>query len=278
MFVAQSAALLPAAHIAFARDPLRRENLGVQLYTVRNIIEKDPAKVLHAIQEIGYSEVEATYENLHQIWPALKETSLHAVSVHVGGPESAAKFEPTLADVKKLGFEYVVVPWAETAKGGEEGVKKIAATLNKMGEQARAQGLTLCYHNHAHDFTPMGGSNALEILLGQTDPANVQLEMDIFWVTIAGLDPVKLLQKHSGRVPLVHLKDKWKSFTKTQFSEDVPVNTFSAVGDGSIDIPAVLSAAAACGVRHYFVEQDHTPGDPIAALRESYDNLKTQFK
>jgi len=278
MFVAQSAAFLPAARITFAREPLQSQNLGVQLYTVRSIIDKDPAKVLGAIQEIGYTEVECTYDNLKPIWSALKQTSLHPVSVHVGGLESADKLNTALSDIKQRGFQYVVVPYLDTVKGGVEGLKRIADSLNNMGEKASAQGLTLCYHNHAHDFSPLGETPALEMLLSQTNSSYVQLEMDVFWVTEAGLDPVKLLQKYNGRVPLVHLKDRSKNLTKTQYSENVPHNAFASVGSGSIDFPAVLSAAAAAGVRHYFVEQDFTPGDPIAALRQSYTYLKTQFK
>ena len=278
MFVAQSAALLPASRLAFAKEPLTSKDLGVQLYTVRNIINQDPATVLHEIQDIGYTEVECTSGNLNQIWPALKQTGLRAVSVHLGGLESGDTLNSTLADLKKRGFEYAVVPYLDIVKGGADGLKRIAGSLNEMGEKAVAQGMTFCYHNHAHDFSPLGGPNALELLLKQTNPQYVQLELDVFWVTVAGLDPVKILQQYGGRVPLVHLKDKSKSFAKTQFSENVPHAAFASVGSGSVDFPAILSIAAASGVRHYFVEQDETPGDPIAALRSSYDYLKTQFK
>ncbi len=278
MFVAQSAALLPAARAVFAREPLSSNDLGVQLYTVRTIIEKDPAKVLGEIQEIGYAEVECTLENLTKIWSALKQTNLRPVSVHLGGLESGGKLDATIADLKQRGFKYAVVPYLDTVKGGADGLKRIAESLNNMGEKAVAAGLTFCYHNHAHDFTPMGGSNALELMLSETNPAYVQLEMDVFWVSVAGQDPVKLLQKYSGRVPLLHLKDKSKTFTKTQYNESVPHDAFASVGSGSLDFPAILDAAGAAGVRNYFVEQDQTPGDPIAALRQSYDYLKTQFK
>lgn len=278
MFVAQSAALLPASRMALAREPLTSRDLGVQLYTVRNIINQDPAKVLQEIQDIGYTEVECTFGNLNQIWPALKQTNLRGVSVHLDGLESGDKLNSTLADLKQRGFEYVVVPYLDTVKGGTDGLKRIADSLNAMGEKAVAQGMTFCYHNHAHDFSPLGGSNALELLLKETNPQYVQLELDVFWVSVAGLDPVKILQQYGGRVPLLHLKDKSKSFTKTQFSENVPHDAFASVGSGSVDFPAILSVAAASGVRNYFVEQDQTPGDPIAALRRSYDYLKTQFK
>lgn len=278
MFVAQSAALIPAARMAFAREPLTARNLGVQLYTVRNIINQDPLKVLREIQDIGYAEVECTLGNLDQIWPALKKTSLRAVSVHLEGLETGDKLNSTLADLKQRGFEYVVVPYLDTVKGGRSGLKRIADSLNAMGEKAVGQGMTLCYHNHAHDFTPMNGTPTLDVLLKETNPQYVQLELDVFWASVAGHDPVQVLKQYAGRVPLVHLKDKSKSFTKTQFNENVPHNAFESVGSGSLDFPAILSIAAASGVRNYFVEQDQTAGSPIAALRKSYDYLKTQFK
>jgi sugar phosphate isomerase/epimerase len=278
MFVAQSAALIPAARMTFAREPLTSRDLGVQLYTVRNIINQDPAKVLKEIENIGYKEVECTFGNLNEIWPALKQTSLRPVSVHLEGLESGDKLNSTLSDLKQRGFEYVVVPYLDTVKGGMDGLKRIAQSLNEMGEKAVAQGMTFCYHNHAHDFTPMNGAPALDLLLKETNPQYVQLELDVFWVSVAGLDPVQILKQYAGRVPLLHLKDKSKAFTQTQFNEKVPHDAFESVGSGSLNFPAILSIAAASGARNYFVEQDQTTGSPIAALRKSFEYLQTQFK
>jgi sugar phosphate isomerase/epimerase len=115
------------------------------------------------------------------------------------------------------------------------------------------------------------------MLLEETDPKLVMLEMDIFWVSVAGHDPVQALNTHKGRVPLLHLKDK-ATGTPVQFNENVPKTAFKEVGSGSIDIPAVLEAADAAGVRNYFVEQDQTTGDPIISLRKSFEYLKSQFK
>ena len=276
-FIAKTAALIPATQALFAREPLNHNDLGVQLYTVRKVIGKDPLATLQAIQQIGYAEVEATGGNLDQIWPALEKTQLKAVSIHLEHSEPGGALDSALADYKQKGFQYAVVPYLETTHGGSAGVKRIAEMLNKIGESAKKNGLTLCYHNHAHDFTPMGGSNPIEMLMQDTQADLVQLELDIFWASVAGLNPVDVLKKYSGRVPLVHLKDKAKG-VPVQHDEKVPATAFKAVGSGSIDIPAVLSAAAAAGVRHYFVEQDETPGDPIASLRKSYEYLQKQFK
>jgi sugar phosphate isomerase/epimerase len=281
-FVTQAAALLPLSRAVFAKEPLTRNNLGVELYTVRSVIEKDPAGTLKAIQDIGYAEVEAIYASLDKIWSALKETSLKPVSVHVDTAifmEGGAKLDSAIANVKQRGFRYIVVPYiAPKDRGGADMFKKLAETLNTAGEKAKASGLTLCYHNHAFEFKPVEGTTTgLELLMSNTQKDVVSLEMDVFWVSVAGHDPVELLKTYSGRVKLLHLKDKPKDIA-TQYNENVPHTAFKEVGSGSIDIPAVLAAADAAGVENYFVEQDFTPGDPIASLRKSYEYLSGKFK
>ena len=280
-FLARTAALASVASSGFAKNPLTKGNLGVQLYTVRNIISNDPAAVLKSIQDIGYTEVEPVYATLPQIWAALKQTSLKPVSVHVDFAiykEGGNRLDTTLADVKQRGFEYAVVPYVPPAeRGGMDVFKRLAAMLNDSGKRAKANGLTLCYHNHAFEYEPLnGGTTGLEFLMNETDKDLVSLELDIFWASVAGHDPVTLLKTYAGRVPLLHLKDKARGLA-TQYNEKVPPQTFKEIGNGSIDIPAVLSAADSAGVRHYFVEQDQTSGDPIASLRQSYTYLSSHF-
>ena len=281
-FLAQSAAIIPITQAALsAREALHKDNLGVELYTVRNVIDAHPLETLKAIQDIGYAEVEAIYADLPKIWSALEQTKLKAVSVHVdtkllmaGGGE----LDDALGKLRERGFHYVVFPYlAESQRGGVDVYKKLASDFNKIGQQAKAHGLTFCYHNHAFEFQPMNGTMPIEILLGQTDKNLVSLEMDIFWVSVAGHDPVQMLKKYGDRVKLLHLKDKKRGFP-TQYNEHVPKDTFQAVGKGSINIPAVLKAAASTPVQHYFVEQDQTPGDPIASLRDSYQYLSSVMK
>ena len=279
-FVVRSAALLPAAKVLLGRDALTAANLGVQLYTVRNTIGANPAAVLKAIQDIGYREVEATYGNLNEIWPALKETQLKPVSVHVDTAiffEGGAKLDAAIADVKQRGFQYIVLPYIPpNQRGGLDTFKKFADILNKAGEKAKAAGLTLCYHNHAFEFEPMQGTTGLEVMMKETHKGLVFLEMDVFWVSVAGHDPVALLKQYSNRVALLHLKDK-ASGTPVQYNENVHKPTFKEVGNGTVDIPAILAVAKHSGVKNYFVEQDQTPGDPIESLRESYKYLSSKM-
>ena len=145
-----------------------------------------------------------------------------------------------------------------------------------MGEQVKKAGLQLCYHNHGFEFEPLAdGRRPLDVLMGAVKPELVKLELDVFWVSLTGADPVALIQQYSGRIPLLHLKDKAKGAPPETQESKVAPTTFTPVGAGAVDFPAVLKAAAAAGVEHYFVEQDHTQGDPIAALRQSYQYLRT---
>jgi sugar phosphate isomerase/epimerase len=278
--VKNAVAIFPAAHALLHATPLRAGNLGVQLYTVRNVIGKDPAATLQAIEKIGYKEVEVTYANLDQIWPALKQTSMKPVSAHVDlkiFSEGGDHLDQALGSLKERGFRYAVVPYVPPEqRGGIEVFKKLAATLNRSAERAKKHGLSLCYHNHAFEFEPLANGTGLELLMTQTDKKLVSLEMDVFWVSVAGHDPVELLKTYSGRVALLHCKDKIKGFP-TQYNEKVPPTTFKEVGNGSLDFNTILAAADKAGVQHYFVEQDQTPGDPITSLHQSYQHLSSHF-
>jgi len=151
-------------------------------------------------------------------------------------------------------------------------MKALAEKLNKAGEKCRAAGLSLCYHNHAFEFEPMDGTTRFQVLLDTLDKKLVGLELDVFWVSVAGRDPVEILKQTSGRVHLLHLKDKAQG-TPVMYKESVPASTFKEVGHGTLDWPAILRAAESAGVQHYFVEQDQTPGDPVESLRQSYDYI-----
>jgi sugar phosphate isomerase/epimerase len=134
--------------------------------------------------------------------------------------------------------------------------------------------MQLCYHNHAFDFAPSGDGTLLDVLLGEADPKLVSLELDIMWAHVAGVEPVSVLKKYGERIALIHLKNIAPGIGK-QYNESVPKTAFREVGNGAIDIPAVLAAASDAHVQHYFVEQDQTQGDPVNSLRESYRYLES---
>jgi sugar phosphate isomerase/epimerase len=266
-----------AAALAAAGRAAQLKTLGVQLYTVRSVMPQKAQETLNAIRAIGYQEVEATYAGLDAIWPALQASGLKPVSMHLDSKMvSQGKVEdlvPVFDQLKKRGFQYAVFPYLpEPERGGIDVIKSLSEKFNKAGEKCHAAGMTFCYHNHAFEFATEKGSTLFQVMLDNTDKKLVSFEMDLFWVSVAGLDPVEMLQKLSGRVPLVHLKDKAEG-TPVMYKESVPKATFKEVGNGVLDWPKVLRAAAAAKVEHYFVEQDQTPGDPVESLRQSFGYL-----
>jgi sugar phosphate isomerase/epimerase len=252
--------------------------IGVQLYTVREIVLKDPARTLNALDAIGYREAEVSATGLDKIWADLKQTRLKPVSAHLDAelfrPENKEKFTTAVADLKSKGFSYAVYPFFPVAqRHGEESFKELAETLNQAGTECKKAGLKLCYHNHAFEYQRFGSKTGLEIMMDALDKNTVGLELDVFWASVGGHDPVELLKQYSGRVDLLHVKDKAQE-TPVQFNERVPKTAFKEAGKGMLDWPAILRAAKAARVRHYFVEQDQTPGDPIDSLRTSFEYLR----
>jgi sugar phosphate isomerase/epimerase len=268
-----------AAALASVAPLLRADQLksiGVQLYTVRSVLPKTPEETLKAIRAIGYQEIEATFGGFDKIWPAVQASGLNPVSMHLdnklvmrGGDELSRAID----SLKGYGFQYAVHPYvAQEDRGGPEVMKTLADKLNALGEKCRAAGLQCAYHNHAFEFATAGNNTLFQILVDNTDKKLVGFELDCFWLSVAGNDPASFVTKLKGRVPLLHLKDKAQG-TDQRFNEGVPRTAFKEVGSGTIDWKGVLHAASSAGVKHYFVEQDQTPGDPVESLRESYKYL-----
>ena len=271
-----------------ARGPYKGP-LGAELYTVRGLMPKSDQPTLEAIAKIGYSEVEGDYPTFMRTAPLLKQYGLKPVSCHIPTPlvtgnwkpwammasmEGKLSIEKVFEDLAKLGTKYAVLAYLMPGeRGGPDEMKKVAEQMNAAGAKAKAAGLQFAYHNHAFEFEGEPGHRTIDVFTQTMDPKLVGFEMDVFWVSVAGNDPVEWLKKLKGRVPLVHLKDKNKGFP-TRYKEDVPADTFKEVGSGSIDFAKVIPAAQAAGVKHFFVEQDHTAGDPVASLAKSYSFVR----
>jgi sugar phosphate isomerase/epimerase len=278
-------ALAPrASRVASAQSAGRR--WGVQLYTVRDQIERDPASTLKAIAEIGFRELEVLQETLSSVGPLASSLGLSPVSLHIdptfvldAGSSDASKGLSEVVDrAKAFGVRYLVMAWIpfERRPAGAEGYRQLGVRLNRVGEEAARAGMQLAYHNHAFEFQAVDGDRrAIDVLLSATDPSLVKLELDAFWVSVTGADPVELIRRLSGRIALMHLKDKANGVGPLLREDLVPRTAFAEVGSGSLDFRAILEAADAAGVSHYFVEQDHTPGDPIDSLRKSFAHLRS---
>jgi sugar phosphate isomerase/epimerase len=260
------------------------EHLGVALYTVRDQMKADPAGTLKAIAGLGYRYVESGLQpSLDAAVKAagLKQASAYAPTYLVTGnrqawagagellPESYT-WQNAVDEAKGRGLEYLVIVYLmRPERGGIDVYRGLAAKLARAGEACRKAGLGLAYHPHAFEYEPIGGVRPIDVLLKETPKDLLGLELDTFWASIAGVDPVQMLQAHAGRVPLVHLKDK-ASGTPVQYDEaKVPKEAFKEIGQGEIDYAAFLPAAAKAGVKYYYVEQDYCAGNPLDSLRVS---------
>jgi sugar phosphate isomerase/epimerase len=240
--------------------------LGIQLYTLRDSMARDFDGTLARVAGIGYREVEfAGYfgRTPKQVRESLKRHKLTAPSVHIPLPASDDAWARSLDDARAVGHEWAVIPWLDASlRKTPEDWARFGDRLNHLGGAARNAGLRFAYHNHDFELARNGDSTYLDGLLAQTDPKNVNFEMDVYWVTKAGSDPLAYLAKYPGRFPLLHLKD----------ATPAPELRMVDVGSGSIPFPAILAAARKQGLKHTFVEHDE-PKDAFASAKASYDYL-----
>jgi sugar phosphate isomerase/epimerase len=266
-FVATTSAVLVGARRSWYRDHMNHiEHIGLQLYTVRDEMKKDVEGTIARVAASGYTEVEfAGYfdKTPAEIRAMLDHHGLTAPSTHIGSiaPDDWKK---ALDAAHVIGHSYIVFPWIPVERRtGIDGYKKIAADFNRAAEQAKAAGLQFAYHNHDFEFAPVDGKLPYDVLLTETDPTLVQMEMDLYWITKGGQDPLTYFARWPGRFPLVHVKD----------SMGPPDNKMADVGAGKIDWKRIFAKEQQAGIKHFFVEHDQ-PADPFASIRVSCDYLK----
>jgi sugar phosphate isomerase/epimerase len=249
--------------------------LGVQVYTVRSVMPEKGAETLRAIAAIGYKEVEINFDDAKKFAAVLKETGLKATGSHIQADPShrPQALDEFIGQAKELGIPAIGVPYVET-----RGISDLADFwprfidgLNHSGEMCKKAGLTFYYHHHNFEFDPR--FRAID-LMHEKLTKDVLLEIDCFWASVAGADPAALIEKWSGRLFALHLKDKGKGTPVSYDTSKVKHEEFLEVGAGVIDWSKVLKNAGRAGVQHYYVEQDFTPGDPVESLRKSYGYLR----
>jgi sugar phosphate isomerase/epimerase len=238
---------------------------GLQLYSLRDSFKKDVPGSLDKVKAFGVKEVElaGTYDMTPDaLLKELAARGLKPISMHFQYGALEKDTAKCIADAKALELKYVACPWIPhvPAMFGMESTIKAAADFNKWGEAFAKEGITFAYHNHGYEFRPVGeGSDKtfLDVLMEKTDPKFVGFEMDVFWVAHPGADPVKFLNKYPGRWQLMHLKDIQKGAPTGVYTGHAPNEQSVALGTGQVNWPAVLSAAAKTGVKHYFIEDEH---------------------
>lgn len=249
-------------------------NFGLQLYTLRDELPKDPKGVLSQIASFGYKELEG-YEGPKGMFWGMSNTEFKKLMDDLGMRFVAShcnineQFERKAAEAAAIGVKYLIAPYLGPQKSIDD-YKRIAETFNQKGEVCRRNGLRFAYHNHDYSFKPVDGQLPQDVMMQATSKDLVDYEMDIYWVVNAGQDPEVWLRKYENRFRLVHIKDKQKGVGET--SENVSV----VLGTGSINFPQILKTAAKNGVQHFMVEQEAYAGTtPLAAVRANADYMKS---
>jgi sugar phosphate isomerase/epimerase len=255
------------------RPSTRLDRIGLQLYTVRDLLKQDFDGTLGRIAAIGYREVEfAGYfdHTPQEVRAALDRHGLTAPGAHVPYEAIENGWDATLHTAALVGHRFVVCAWIpEERRRTVADWRAIGDRLNQAAAASRAAGLQFAYHNHSYEFVLLEGQLPYDVLLASTDPGLVRCELDLFWITYGGGDPLAYFNRYPGRFPLVHVKDMAPKPAPDVAPERVMVD----VGRGSIDWKRIFARARDAGIEHYFVEHDQ-PADPLASIRASYDYLR----
>ena len=263
-----------AAQRVFAEQPAPHRRLGVQLYTVRRQAEANLAalpSLLKQIRAIGYEEVE-TYWNVY----AIPAKHLRAMILDAGLSLPSGHFDykglPEKLDyARELGVSFAICPiLPDDKQSTADDFRRAADKFNQWGERARSLGMRFGFHNHNYEFRRLGDTTGFEILVERTDPKLVCFEMDCYWVTEAGRDPVAMMAKLGKRVRMLHLKDRKRGFPSSQVKNKAAEH-FTEVGNGTIDWKNVLAAAERLQIEHLFVEQDESERPPLESLKISFE-------
>ena len=269
---AAAGAVLPSRVFATADaddTAARIRRLGVQLYTVRGAMEKDGVDAtLTRLAALGIREVEfAGYYGRTgaQIRETLRANGLTSPSTHVMLSQLQPAALPALVETAAtIGHKWINLAWlAPPDRGPVEKYNAHADTLLAAQAIASKAGITIAYHNHDFEFEPLGNTNGYEILLDRTKGSGIQFEMDLYWMSVAGKDPVAYWTRFPGQFPMVHVKD----------SAGPPSNEMRSVGAGTINWGALFEKRALAGIQHFYIEHDNPP-DPWASVTSSVAYLK----
>lgn len=239
----------------------RLERIGIQLYTVRNQMAEDVPGTLQTIADIGYNEVEFAGYFDHtpaEIASFLRTSGLKSPSSHVSLADIRDMPERIIEAAQAIGNRYLVLAWlAPEDRQTLDAYRGHIELVAGFGDQCRAAGLQFAWHNHDFEFIELDGERPIDMVLAQTDPDLVQVELDLYWITKAGVDPYTYFERHPGRFPLCHVKD---------MATD---SSMADVGDGTIDFAEIFAASDLAGLQHYYVERDDSQ-NPLETAARSY--------
>jgi hypothetical protein len=274
------ATALPAARLAAAFPATSKlQTIGIRPF---DISPDNAVQTFHDLEATGFREMEVPYKDVEACWAVVRTSSMKKVSVYIDGtltfPGKEDELSRTLDQVKKWGFSYASCSYRQIDEGSgvADKYRIFAERMNKAGARCRAAGLgALLYHNQIFEFQPDKGTTGYQALLDEQDKDLCALELDVYWVSLAGHDPAEYLRKLAGRVKIMHFKDKPAGLPPMYVHAPGPGN-FLDVGEGSLDWPSILRAAAASHVEHYIVEPDaRSASDMVMHARKSFQYLSS---
>jgi sugar phosphate isomerase/epimerase len=282
--------------------------IGIQLFSLPKLLEKDFSDGIRMLAQMGYSEIEmygpfpfstqSAIDRWATITPSLgfsgsgffghtaaevkrvlNENKITVPSIHTDLETLSTKMNQLGDAAQTIGYKYVVLPGLppENRKTLDD-YKRTIDLFNRIGEQATKAGLRFAYHNHGYGLHLLEGKIPVQMIIENTDPKHVYLEMDLFWTVAGGVDPIAFLEKYPGRYKMMHVKNMKQKVTFSGDGGDAKqwIELFpqmSTAGEGALDLKAILTAAKKSGVEHFFVEQDMVQA-PEVALKKSIDYLK----
>ncbi|MFH6982787.1 sugar phosphate isomerase/epimerase family protein [Marinoscillum luteum] len=242
-----------------AEEPLFTEPLGIAPFTFRRSFPNGTPETLDTIVSMGFTSIEGGGGDMdpYEYKKLCESKGLTIPSMGTGYNTLVEDPLSVIERAKILGAEYVMCAWLPHEKGNFtlENARKTVEDFNTFGKILADSGITFCYHAHGYEFQPYEDGTLLDYIIQNTNPEYVSFEMDIFWIQFGGGDPAALLDKYGSRWKLMHVKDLRKGVQKdltglTDTDNDV------TVGDGELDIPAILKAAKRAGIKHYFIEDE----------------------
>ena len=250
--------------------------LGVQLYTFRVLAQKDPVAMLDTVRKLGFTMVEggSTYGmSMERYLDVLKERGLRTTSMLAGYERFRDSSDAIIAQAKALGASYVGIAWIpHQAPFKESDARKAITDFNVFGRKMKDAGLQFVYHNHGYEGHKYGDGTLLDLIIRETDPELVKLEMDVLWTWVPGIDPVALIRKYPGRFKLMHIKDVKPGIPRGSLTGNLPEEQQAPPGEGQVPWAAVLEAAQKDGFEYYYIE-DETP-EPLVGVPKTITFLE----
>ena len=244
-------------HMAAAHDSLR---VGLELYSLRNELDRDVGGALALVQRMGFTEVEVAMLHglsANEFSAALKAAGLKATSMAAGYEDLQGKLDLVKERAQEFSAKWVVLAWIpHSGDFTVEIARRVAREMNEWGESLGKNGMRLAYHPHGYEFRPEANGNAFDVLLKETNPKTVFFEVDTFWAEVAGQNSAQLITRLGSRVGLLHLKDLRKGAQTGVFTGAAADEDCVALGDGVIDWRETLAAARKAGVEKYFIEDE----------------------